>query len=431
MADTGSDFLTFLKANYPEDYNKLSTDNVADSLINAVISKHKSHFELWKKVPERIRDEYLGKVPHDIIEAAKTDNNLTLAECREIEAERHDISSIPSPASIYDNPIIKGIVLSEVAKNRIAEKTHHMCNNGCSHKNAVILAMTNEMQKELLKKFDSGEITKTEKNVAWQETRYTQQKSLKEEYFDNQPERGFINILKNVNRGKIDKETATPKLEILMVAIKSFGREKELEEYLKKPESGFNKFNEDTLELFNTIKENTVADPSFDIKKMHEIIGLNDSKKTLKSKEFTVAWKQIRGEQHKTIKQEYIDNQPEKMLIHIAKQLNRGKIDKETALPQMDVLMKKVKDMGREQQLSEYLKQPQSGYNKLNEDNKVLFNELMLSYEVGAVAQNLNKVRNMTTKDTPVTEAKTTYVPTSDKVFNQTKIINSKIAQER
>ncbi|MBQ8870215.1 MAG: hypothetical protein IJ019_02425 [Alphaproteobacteria bacterium] len=308
MVDTGKDFLTFLKANYRNDYDKVSKDNVDDALVNAVITKHQAQFDVWKKVPERIRDKYQGRIPDDILEAAKTDNNLTINEVHKIEEERDAMLSMPSLASIYDNPIITGIVLSEVAKNRIAAKAQHMCKHGCSHKNAMILAISSETQKALQEEANSGKITE-------------------------------------------------------------------------------------------------------------------ESKKR--------AWKQIRDKQQESLKKEYADEQPEKMLANIAKQLNRGKIDKKTALPQMDVLMKKVKEMGREQKLEAYLRLPQSGYNKFNEDNKILFNELMLSHEVGTVSKNLNKVRNMDTKYIPVTEAKTAYVPTSYKAFNQTKIINSKIAQER
>lgn len=308
MTDTGTDFLTFLKANYPEDYGKMSKDNVDDALVNAVIAKHQAQFDVWKKVPERIRDKYQGRVPDDILEAARTDNNLTINEVHKIEEERNDALSIPSLASIYDNPIITGIVLSEVAKHRIAEKTQHMCNNGCSHKNAMVLAISNETQKALREESNSGKITK---------------------------------------------------------------------------------------------------------------------------KDIKQAWKQIREKQLESLKDEYYNENPVKGLVHIAKKLNRGKIDKETALPQMDALMKKVKDMDRAQELEEFLKQPQSGYNRLNEDNKVLLNELMLSYGIGAVAQNLNKVRNMTTKDTHAQKTRIAYVHTSNKAFNQTKTINSKRVQER
>ena len=96
MADIGTDFLVFLKANYPEDYGKLAANDVADSLVTAIATKHQAKFDIWKKVPERIRDEYFGRVPDDILERAKTDNNLTIDECRDIENSR----AIPSPSDI-------------------------------------------------------------------------------------------------------------------------------------------------------------------------------------------------------------------------------------------------------------------------------------------------------------------------------------------
>jgi len=54
MADTGTDFLTFLRANYPEDYIRLSSDDVSDKLVKAILHKHKAKFDIWKKVTERI-----------------------------------------------------------------------------------------------------------------------------------------------------------------------------------------------------------------------------------------------------------------------------------------------------------------------------------------------------------------------------------------
>ena len=121
MTDIGNDFITFLKAYYPEDVAKLSADKVDDALINAIITKHKTKFDTWKKVPERIRDEYLGRVPNDILDAAKVDNNLTLDECREIEKNRE----LPAPSEIIDGEtagkIIVGAALLETANKKAKE----------------------------------------------------------------------------------------------------------------------------------------------------------------------------------------------------------------------------------------------------------------------------------------------------------------------
>ena len=66
MADTGTEFLSFLKANYPEDYSKLSSDAVSDALVNAVFTKHQEQFDIWKRFPNiyatNITDEFQVKL---------------------------------------------------------------------------------------------------------------------------------------------------------------------------------------------------------------------------------------------------------------------------------------------------------------------------------------------------------------------------------
>lgn len=273
MADIGTDFLVFLKANYPEDYGKLASNNVADSLVTAIATKHQAKFDIWKKVPERIRDEYHGRIPDDIMERAKVDNNLTLDECRKIENER----SIPSPSEIIDNYDEKAFPLT-------AEDT-----KSC---------------KQLAKHFitDKG----YDKNTA------------------------YAFAVGTVLSHKLDTIRRS----------------------------------EDTPELIKNMANNM----------KHKImeIGIKLGRKSQKK------------------------HRPELALLVLARDLNAGKIDKDTALPQMDVLMKRVKDNGREEELMEALKTPR--YKALKDDTRILFENLMQSYDMGIVAHNLEKVRNKTNK---------------------------------
>ena len=126
MADIGTDFLVFLKANYPEDYGKLAANDVADSLVTAIATKHQAKFDIWKKVPERIRDEYFGRVPDDILERAKVDNNLTIDECRDIENSR----AIPSPSDILSSDVAEKIVFDAAVIATIHKKTKDIIQKG-------------------------------------------------------------------------------------------------------------------------------------------------------------------------------------------------------------------------------------------------------------------------------------------------------------
>ena len=282
MADIGTDFLVFLKANYPEDYGKLAANDVADSLVTAIATKHQAKFDIWKKVPERIRDEYFGRVPDDILERAKVDNNLTIDECRDIENSR----AIPSPSDILSSDVAEKIVFDAAVIATIHKKTKDIIQKGYSDGAAVKLATTSAIRTEIANLVKNGLISQEEAKKSHRET-----------------------------------------------------REKDLD----------------------------------------------------------------------TIKADWAANQPEKLLLRIAKQLDRKQIDSETALPQMDVLMKRVKEKGREADLMEALKKP--GYKILKDDTRVLFANLMQSHDMGVVAHNLEKVRSKAASENSKNQAKIS-VPT-------------------
>lgn len=289
MTDKGTDFLIFLKAYYSEDYAKLSSDNTPDDLVTAVISKHRAKFDIWLKVPERIRDEYHGRVPDDILEKAKRDSNLTLDECREIENNR----TLPDLAGFIDNYDDKTLAFTP-------EET-----KSC---------------KQLAKSFitDKGYDTST----------------------------AYIFAVGTIASRKLDNIRTS----------------------------------EDTPEFLKQAATKT--------KHMLLEFGIKLGRKSQKK------------------------HRPELALLTIARNLVAKKIDQDMALPQMDVLMKKIKENGRETELLEAIKSPR--YKTLNDDTRLLFESLMQSYDIGNMAHNLEKVRNKANKKRK-NNKETPKLPVADK----------------
>lgn len=75
---------------------------------------------------------------------------------------------------------------------------------------------------------------------------------------------------------------------------------------------------------------------------------LNDKEKEL--------WRQSREADKATIKKDWCNHQPEKMLLHLFAQYNRGKIDKDDFLPQVVDLMQKIETTNHRDHLLAYLK---------------------------------------------------------------------------
>ena len=246
MADTGTEFLSFLKANYPEDYSKLSSDAVSDALVNAVFTKHQEQFDIWKKIPEYIRDKYNGRIPSEIMELARTDPNLTSLEIQNIEKNRPDASYSVNLAVL--NFAKEDYMAVGVATTAILLK-------GYSQKAAQRLAYAKQIRHKLANDESLG-ISPEQKKQLWQETRINDRKTIKKDWCENQPEKMAVHVLKQLDRGKIDKDAALPKLDTLFKKVKEQKREKALAEYLISPQGRYQHYKAETKNILTGLAEN-------------------------------------------------------------------------------------------------------------------------------------------------------------------------------
>lgn len=367
MADIGTDFLLFLKAYYPSDVAKLSADKVDDSLFTAILNKHQGNFELWLKVPERIRNEYFGRVPDDILNAARFDNNLTVNDCRNVENNRYVPPCVNSylPKEVAD---FMHFDHNDIMKMNVAAKP--VMGKGYSYDTATELAtasIARDKLIELMKMYKDNALLYESFKAAHRKSREASRDAIKKDQVINQPEKMLLHIAKQLDRGKIDKDTALPQMFELMAKIKEQGGEQKLEELILSPTSRYGKWQEDTRILFDGVRASYSPE--------------------------TVSSISRRLDDRKNIANDWRQNQPEKMLLHIAKELDRGKIDKDSALPQMFELMGKVKENGKEKELEALLQAPNSRYEKWSQENRALFSEIMQSHDIVTVAQRINEVR--------------------------------------
>ena len=183
---------------------------------------------------------------------------------------------------------------------------------------------------------------------------------------------------------------AIPMMYDLMKRVKELGREKELRRELRKPQSRYRAWKDETKILFDGIRES--HSPTVTISRTSDKY---------------------------TIMQDWIENQPEKMLVHVAKELDRGKISKEDAVKQMNTLMLKVKETGRAENLEALLKEPVSRYEKWSDENRAIFNSMMHDNDIGVAAKQFNKVKeNLAAKNAPEQANTPVAAPTPNVITN-------------
>lgn len=249
MADAGTEFLDFLKANHPEDYSKLSTDSASERLINTVLIKHSGQFNVWRSVPEWIRAKYNNRVPIEILERAKIDNNITATELAIIEnkaSQSYSSESNPDYKISFNHTDIAEIGAMAAAISKL---------KGYNAENAQKLAAHHQVRYKLLKNLKAkqqqnpmAKLSPQEKEL-YTQSRLDDYKTIKKEWIENHPERYAMHLLKKLNSGKIAPEQALPQLDNLLKSVNQKKRSENLQKLLQSPQSRYQRFSKENKEL--------------------------------------------------------------------------------------------------------------------------------------------------------------------------------------
>lgn len=265
MADAGTEFLVFLKANYPEDFAKVSRNSVSDATVNTIFAKHHQKFDAWRKVPEWLRSQYNNRVPDNILKVAQENKILTPEMVNQIEKISADL---PQPASygiqgadVADVKFTAGDIMA------IATTAKMIAAKGYAAKTAQSLAADAQVRQNLLKKCQERaaklqqivptnakaiRLTPAEQKL-WQQTRRNDLKSIKKDWIENQPERYAVHLIKQFNAGKIDKDKALPELDILFKKVKEQNRVAEFHDLMQTPQAGTKRYTPATKELVGAL----------------------------------------------------------------------------------------------------------------------------------------------------------------------------------
>ena len=250
MADTGTDFLVFLKVYYPDDYIRLSSDKVSDEMVTAVVNKHQARFDIWKRVPERIRDEYFGRVPDDILEAAKTDNHLSIEEVRKIEDERNKEAELsieaPLAASLVAFGVADIVKFSAEEKKAIMEKSEFLLDRGHGKEKADKMAVGLAIRNNLRGKRERGEISDDVYKEKCSTINKELQNGCKEWTIEHKPETALIMLFKDMDSGKIGMEEGFHQAAELIKRVVEKGK---IDRFLEMKEYKQNKMNNPEMEV--------------------------------------------------------------------------------------------------------------------------------------------------------------------------------------
>ena len=239
MTEVGTEFIEYLKAHDPEAFSQVSSDSATEALVNSIVAKHKDTFDIWKKTPEWLRDKYANKIPDEVLDLVKQGVKLTPENITDLQTSYANNYVQPKPADLGVNfDLNTDIVFAAADIATMKSIADTIGKKGYSEKAASQLATLRQIRLHLHEQLQkaSGEQRRQLCND-WRKTRMHDIKTIKKDWAQQQPERLFVHILKDLDRGKENMDTALPKLDALMINITKQGREKALVDCLQSPQS--------------------------------------------------------------------------------------------------------------------------------------------------------------------------------------------------
>lgn len=184
MAVSSSDFERFLYANYPDDYRRATADNVPDDVLTAIVSRHSAHYDVWKNIPEWVKNRYHDILPRDVLNGNSQVKDFVLKEENSVKEEERET------AEVLDFSITM-LALGYSAEN-------------------VRALFENRMLREQLAQAAKDDKLTPEQLEQWLFSRVKDKEIITWDWQTNQPEKYLFHLIKEMNRSERRGETIDP-----------------------------------------------------------------------------------------------------------------------------------------------------------------------------------------------------------------------------
>jgi gas vesicle protein len=190
MASRTSDFERFLYANYPDDYRRATAPDVSDDVIEAILSRHRSHYDIWKDIPEWIKSEYGDKLPSEVL-----NGNVTPRQFVNEEIEKDSVKDVELDTSM--DFLLMGVSASVLSN--MCSKLAEAQSKGYSQESAITFAKNMGKRAQIMSASRGGELT-AEQEYAWRETRESDKSTIANDWMHNQSEKYLLHVVKEISR---------------------------------------------------------------------------------------------------------------------------------------------------------------------------------------------------------------------------------------
>lgn len=215
MAVNTSDFERFLYANYPDDYRRATATNVPEDVLTAIVSRHSSHYDVWKNIPEWVKNRYHDVLPREVLNGNIQVKEFVLEEEKTVKKEEKETTE-----------------LLDFSVTLLAL--------GYSLESIRSFSENKMLREQLLKASKDGKLN-PQQMEQWLASRMSDRDTIMRDWQTNQPEKYLFHLIKDMNRRsrrgeKVNSQTEQELENILPLFADKENRNKLVDYLRQKPQ---------------------------------------------------------------------------------------------------------------------------------------------------------------------------------------------------
>ena len=252
MAEITDEFIFFLEKNYRSLYSRVTAPDADKVTIDSIVSSMSDEFEIWKKIPQWIKNKYGDRIPRDVLNGVVPVKDYIVAE------KEKDINRSESRKNSNKTGDLIDFSLKYVALGYSAAAAREFADN---------VFKRNQMRKIV----GSGIPMSAEMREEWHNIRQSDIDIMRNDWIENQPEKYFFHLVKDYSRTEGKCENAASEQDKAKYAMKlsklktetrviaerfsDMMQRRQLAEFLQKPniQLAMSRLNPGAMDLFSNI----------------------------------------------------------------------------------------------------------------------------------------------------------------------------------
>lgn len=176
MANLSDDFLEFLRVNFPDAYRRGSIKDLPEDVATSLMSRYGHRYEIWKKIPDDVKNKYGGRVPPEVLNGNITVHDYVVSERNKTAQEEKDRSELLT------------FSVSMLALGYTTE--------------TVATLMENRETREMLLAASKDGVLSDEQHAKWILSRIADFHAIATDWQEMQPEKYALHLAKSLSREK-------------------------------------------------------------------------------------------------------------------------------------------------------------------------------------------------------------------------------------